>query len=161
MQQMETPAPSVPQWLNQKTWLYTAALQRFWLDGIADWLLTKPTRALANEVQIFDEQVVDRITGIPSHSNMLTTLSHWEAQQQGDFSISNEIGTGRGMFGKILEFFAGSLQFLEERLILKGSGEGLMKGMNFVGRYLEIIDKLLTQPRYVLVLILATFVVVL
>ena len=161
MQQVQTPAPPVPSWLNQKTWLYTAALQRFWLDGIADWLLTKPTKALANEIQIFDEQVVDRITGIPSHSNMLSTLSHWEAQQQGKFTIRNEIGTGRGMFGKTLEIFASSLQFLEERLILKSSGEGLMKGMDFVGKYLEVIDRLLTQPRYVLVLIMATFVVVL
>ncbi|MEE9444874.1 MAG: proton-conducting transporter membrane subunit [Cocleimonas sp.] len=161
LQQVTTPAPPVPQWLNRKNWLYTAALQRFWLDGIADWMLTKPTRALANEVQIFDEQVVDRITGIPSHSNMLSTLSHWEAQQQGKFTISDEVGKGRGMFGKILEMFASSLQFVEERLILKGSGEGLMKAVNFLGNYLEIVDKLLTQPRYVLVLIMATFVVVL
>lgn len=161
MQQVETPAPPVPKWLNQKTWLYTAALQRFWLDGISDWLLTKPTKILANEVQIFDEQVVDRITGIPSHSNMLTTLAHWEAQQTGKVAIRNEIGRGRGMFGKSLEYLASSFQFFEERLILKGSGEGLMKAINYVGKYLESIDDLLMQPRYLLVLIMATFVVVL
>lgn len=161
MQQVSKPAPPVPSWLNKKSWLYTAALQRFWLDGIADWMLTKPTRALANEVQVFDEQVVDRITGIPSHSNMLSNLSHWEAQQQGKLSIGDEIGTGRGFFGKTLQLLASSLQFLEERLILKGSGEGLMKAVNFLGNYLEIVDRLLSQPRYVLVLIMATFVVVL
>ncbi len=161
MQQVERPAPPVPKWLNKKTWLYTAALQRFWLDGISDWLLTKPTRKIANEVQIFDEQVVDRITGIPSHSNMLSTLSHWEAQQKGTFTVTNEVGVGRGFFGKALELFASMAQFLEEKLILKGSGEGLMTGMNFVGKYLELVDKLLTQPRYVLVLIMATFVVAL
>ncbi len=161
MQQVTSPAAPVPQWLNQKTWLYTAALQRFWLDGIADWMLTKPTRALANEVQVFDEQVVDRITGIPSNTTMLNTLSHWEAQQQGKFTVSSDVGKGRGIFGKSLELFAGSLQVLEERFILKGSGEGLMKAVNFLGNYLVRIDKLLTQPRYVLVLIMATFVVVL
>ena len=161
MQQVERPAPPVPNWLNQKTWLYTAALQRFWLDGISDWLLTKPTQKIANEIQVFDEQVVDRITGIPSHSNMLSTLSHWEAQQQGSFTVKNEIGVGRGLFGKTLELFASASHFLEDRLILKGSGEGLMNGMNYIGKYLELVDKLLTQPRYVLVLIMATFVVVL
>ncbi len=161
MQQVHAAASPVPNWLSKKTWLYTAALQRFWLDGIADWLLIKPTKAIANEVQIFDDQVVDRITGIPSHSNMLSTLSHWEAQQQGKLSIQNEIGKGRGMFGKTLEYLASSLQFVEERLILRGSGEGLMNAVNFLGRYLEVIDKLLTQPRYVLILIMATLVVVL
>jgi hypothetical protein len=44
---------------------------------------------------------------------------------------------------------------------LKGSGEGLMKAMNFLGQYFELIDDLLMQPRYLLVLIMATFVVVL
>ena len=161
MQQVESPARPVPKWLNNKGWLYTAALQRFWLDGISDSLFTKPTQALANEIQIFDEQVVDRVTGMPSHSNMLSTLSHWEAHQQGKLTLHDEIGHGSGLFGSSLEWLAGTLQKLEEGLILKGSGEGLMKAMNFFGKYFELIDDLLMQPRYLLVLIMATFVVVL
>lgn len=161
MQQVERPARPVPKWLSNNTWLYTAALQRFWLDGMADSLLTKPTQALANEIQIFDEQVVDRVTGMPSHSNMLSTLFHWEARQQGKLTLRNEIGQGSGLFGSSLQWLATHLQRLEEGLILKGSGEGLMKAMNFLGKYLELIDELLMQPRYLLVLIMATFVVVL
>ena len=161
LQQVERPARPVPKWLAGNAWLYTAALQRFWLDAISDSLFTRPTRALANEVQIFDEQVVDRVTGMPSHSNMLSTLSHWEAHQQGKLTIANEIGQGSGMFGASLQWLATNLQRLEEGLILKGSGEGLMKAMNFLGHYFELIDDLLSQPRYLLVLIMATFVVVL
>ncbi len=161
LQQMERPARPVPKWLSNNTWLYTAALQRFWLDGIADSLLTKPTRSLANEVQIFDEQVVDRITGMPSHANMLATLSHWEAHQQDKKTYTREIGQGTGLFGASLQWLATNFQRVEEGLILKGSGEGLMKAMNFFGKYFELIDDLLSQPRYLLVLIMATFVVVL
>ena len=161
MQQVERTTTPVPQWLSRRKWLYTAALQRFWLDGLSDWLFTKPTQSLAHEVQLFDEQVVDRITGIPSHSNMVSTLSHWEAKKQGTFVISNEIGTGRGLFGTSLEWLAAILEWLEERLILKGSGEGLMKAINFLGKYLEVIDQLFMKPRYALLLIMATFVFVL
>ncbi len=158
MQQVERPAKPVPQWLSMNTRLYTAAIQRFWLDGIADWLLTKPTRKIANDVQVFDEQVVDRITGIPSHSNMIIVQSK---EILDNLKVKNEIGLGRGLFGKIMELLADAAQYIEERFILKGSGEGLINGMNFAGKYLELVDKLLSHPRYVLILIMATFVVVL
>jgi NADH:ubiquinone oxidoreductase subunit 5 (subunit L)/multisubunit Na+/H+ antiporter MnhA subunit len=161
LQQVERPARPLPKWLAQNTWLYTAALQRFWLDGISDSLLTKPTRALANEVQIFDERVIDRVTGMPSQANMLSTLSGWEAHQKGKQTPYNQIGQGTGLFGSSLQWLARNFQRVEEGLILKGSGEGLMKAMNFFGKYFELIDDLLSQPRYLLVLIMATFVVVL
>jgi len=161
MQQITQPTKPVPNWLRNRKWLYTAALQRFWLDGISDWLFTKPTQALAHEVQLFDEQVVDRITGIPSHSNMVSTLSHWEASKQGKFIIENEVGTARGMFGSLMQWIATVLEWFEERLILKGSGEGLMKAINRLGKYLELVDQLLMKPRYAMLLIMATFVVVL
>ena len=161
MQQVQRPARPVPQWLNRKTWLYTAALQRFWLDSIADWLLTKPTRALAHEAQIFDEQVVDRLTGIQSHSNMLSTLSHWESQQQGKLILKNEVGLGNGLFGTLIQKSASAMHWFEEKLVLKGSGESLLKFTNYLGKHLENIDKLLMQPRYLIVLIMATFVVIL
>jgi len=161
MQQVRSPAKPVPLWLSKSTRIYTAAIQRFWLDGITDWLITKPTRKIANDVQVFDEQVVDRITGIPSHSNMISRSSHLEAKQKGSFVVKNEVGLGRGLFGKTLEFLANISQFIEERFILRGSGEGLMNGMNYIGKYLELVDRLLSHPRYVLILIVATFVVVL
>ncbi|MCK5903602.1 MAG: hypothetical protein KAG28_10710, partial [Cocleimonas sp.] len=161
MQQVNRPARTVPLWLSRNTRLYTAALQRFWLDGLSDWLLTKPIKALAHEAQVFDEQVIDTLTGIQSHRNMLSTLSHWEAQQQGKLQLTNEIGTGTGLFGKFIQKIASGMYFFEERLVLKGSGEGLMKLINYLGRHMENIDKLLTQPRYLLVIMIATFVVIL
>ncbi len=156
MQQVQAPARPVPKWLNRNTWLYTAALQRFWLDEISDWLITKPTHTLAHEVQIFDEQVVDRLTGIQSHSNMLSTLSNWELQQQGKLELKDEIGTGNGLFGAFMQVAASAMHWFEEKLVLRVSGEGLLKLINYLGKY-----ELLMQPRYLLVLIMATLVIIL
>jgi NADH:ubiquinone oxidoreductase subunit 5 (subunit L)/multisubunit Na+/H+ antiporter MnhA subunit len=161
LQQVTRPSRPVPAWLQKQDWLYTATLQRFWLDGISDWLLTKPTCTLAHEAQIFDEKVVDRLTGIQSHSNVISSLSRWEAQKKGQFVVKDNIGTANGLFGFLMQHAASALYWFEERLILKGSGEGLLKLIHSLGRYLENIDKLLMQPRYLLVLVMATFVVIL
>jgi formate hydrogenlyase subunit 3/multisubunit Na+/H+ antiporter MnhD subunit len=161
MQQVDSTVKPVPRWLRKKKWLYTAALHRFWLDPLSDWLLTQPTQALAHEVQLFDEQVVDRITGIPSHSNMVRTLSHWEAKQLGKIKPQNFIGKGRGLFGRTLEGLASTSEWFEEKLILKSSGESLLKMIDFFGRHFETIDQLLMKPRYAVLLIMATFVLVL
>jgi NADH:ubiquinone oxidoreductase subunit 5 (subunit L)/multisubunit Na+/H+ antiporter MnhA subunit len=161
MQMVQRPARPVPLWLSKQKWLYTAALQRFWLDDMADWLFTKPTQALAHEAQAFDEQVIDRMTGMPSQSNMLSTLSNWEAHQQGRFELQSEIGIGRGLFGKTMQTVASILHWFEENLVLKGSGDGLMHGLDYIGHHIEKIDALLSKPRYLLLLIMATFVIVL
>ena len=161
MQMVNRPARPVPLWLSKKEWLYTAAIQRFWLDDMADWLLTRPTQALAHEAQAFDEQVIDRMTGMPSQSNMLSTLASWEAHQQGRFELQSEIGIGRGLFGKTMQTIASMLHWFEENLVLKGSGDGLMNMLDHAGHYIEKIDTLLSKPRYLLLLIMATFVIVL
>ncbi|RTZ64921.1 MAG: hypothetical protein DSZ29_04920 [Aquificaceae bacterium] len=161
LQHAQQPARPVPQWLHRDTWLYNAALHRFWLDGISDWLLTKPTHALAHEAQLFDEQVIDRLTGIQSHANMLSTLSCWEAQQANKVALVDEIGKGNGIFGAFMQVAAAAMHWFEEKLVLRGSGEGLLTLLNYLGKYLENIDKLLMQPRYLLVLIMVTIVIIL
>ena len=161
MQMVNRSARPVPIWLSDKEWLYSAALQRFWLDDIADWLLTRPIRALAHEAHAFDEQVIDRMTGMPSQSNMLSTLASWEAHQQGRFQLQSEVGIGRGLFGKTMQAIASILHWFEDNLVLKSSGDGLINGLDYLGYYIEKIDSLLSKPRYLLLLIMATFVIVL
>ena len=46
-------------------------------------------------------------------------------------------------------------------MILKGGGEGLMKVVTRMGRHMLGIEKRLSQPRYLMVLVVITFVVVL
>ena len=62
--------------------------------------------------------------------------------------------------GNLLQWIASSLYWFEERLVLRSGGEGLLKGINFLGRYIQQIENLLSNPRYLLLLIMATFVVI-
>jgi hypothetical protein len=92
---------------------------------------------------------------------MLSTLASWEAHQQGRFELQSEIGIGRGLFGKTMQVIASMLHWFEDNLVLKGSGDGLMHGLDYIGHHIEKIDALLSKPRYLLLLIMATFVIVL
>jgi hypothetical protein len=53
------------------------------------------------------------------------------------------------------------LHWFEEHLVLKGGGEGMMEAIQRIGAYATRIEQLLAQPRYLLLLIMATFVVIL
>lgn len=161
LQQVQSTAKPVPNWLIKQRWLYTAALQRFWLDGMTDWLLCKPTHALSKEIMVFDEDVVARITGKFSDTNKVSSLSRWEEQQQGKFTVRDEVESVNGILGRLMHFTASILSSFEERWILRAGDDGLLKGINELGKQFEIIDRLLTKPRYIIVLIMITFVVVL
>ncbi len=146
------PAREVAPWLRSRTFLYTAALQRFWLDHLADWFLIRPTRSLAKEVRDFDEKVINRMIGLPTEPAGLPGV-----QQQ---RWIENIGKGRGLTGKLMEMVASAFEWFEERLILQGGGEGLLKMLHHLGGYMLTIEKLLSQPRYLVVLVAVTFVVI-
>ncbi len=161
LQQTARPAPPAPAWFQKSIWLHNACLQRFWLDRLADTFLVRPTRLLAHEAQLFDQQVVDRLTGTPSHVNMLSTLAQMQALQTGNLQLNSQVGIGSGMFGKLLQSLAEMMEWFEERLVLKSSTDGLAGLATVLGQRAELIESYLRQPRYMLVLIAATLVVVL
>jgi NADH:ubiquinone oxidoreductase subunit 5 (subunit L)/multisubunit Na+/H+ antiporter MnhA subunit len=134
-------ARPVPRWLGRSRRVYTAALQRFWLDPVADALLVRTTQRLGRDVQTFDEQMVDRVIG--------------RAGAPRDFLHAH------GIFGRALERLAEALHWFEVRLVLSSGGEGLTRGLRHLGAYLILADRLLGQPRYLLLLIVITFIVIL
>ncbi|WGZ94645.1 MAG: proton-conducting transporter membrane subunit [Candidatus Thiothrix putei] len=153
-------APAVPAWLGKRRWLHNAALQRFWLDPLADWLLVKPTVALSQEAQIFDGQILDKLSGTPGHHSGIATLADMQAMQQGRLRVESSIGTGSGLFGKLMQWIAERLEWFEQRLLLQQGGGKAKSIRDTLGRYLDKIERLLTQPRYLVLLILATLVVI-
>lgn len=155
MYMINRPARPVPVWLQNKPVLYTAALQRFWLDNITDSLLVRPVQQIAYELQEFDQKVVNRIVGLPAQVGAVSSLAEPNQQNRTD-----HLTRGQGVLGHIMQTIAGALHRFEEQLVLKGSGEGLIKSLHHVGSYLLRIDQLLTQPRYLWLMILATFVVI-
>jgi NADH:ubiquinone oxidoreductase subunit 2 (subunit N) len=152
-------ARPIPHWLQARKGLYTAALQRFWLDPAADWLLVHPTRQLAQDIQTFDEEVVNRLAGLPAQASAISSLADWEERRAG--AVSDKAAGASGVLGSLMDQLANLLYWLEEHLVLKGGGEGLQTAIRVLGAYLAKIESLLSLPRYLLLLIMATLVVIL
>ncbi|MEN8169904.1 MAG: proton-conducting transporter membrane subunit [Pseudomonadota bacterium] len=148
LQLVEHPARPVPGWLRRRHWLYNATLQRFWLDELSDSLLVRPTHELAREVERFDATVVNRMVGHEGSGSVTV------AESKGG------IGTGRGLVGRGMEWLASRMEWLEENLILRSGGEGLIGLIARIGKQAQLIEKLLEQPRYLWLMIMATFVVI-
>jgi len=159
------PSRPVPGWLQRRKWLYTATLQRFWLDNVADWLLVRPTRQLAQDTQAFDQQVVNRLVGLPGSASAVSSLAQWEAFRHGRtgrvVGDSGDVGHGRGAIGRLLEAIAALLHWFEEHLVLKGGDVGVLNLVQRLGTVLARIDVLLSEPRYLILLIVITFIVIL
>ncbi|MBU0655770.1 MAG: hypothetical protein KJ914_11680 [Gammaproteobacteria bacterium] len=153
-------APAVPAWLSRRRWLHNAALQRFWLDPIADWLLVKPTMALSQEAHVFDGQILDKLSGTPAHHTGIATLAEMQAMQQGKLRLESSIGRGSGLLGKLMQWAAEQLEWFENRLLLQQGGGNAKRTLDTLGRYLDRIDRLLTQPRYLVLLVVVTLVVI-
>jgi len=160
-----SPSRPVPGWLQHRKWLYTAALQRFWLDNLADWLLVRPTRQLAQDIEAFDQQVVNRLVGLPGSASAVSSLAQWEAFHHGRtgrvVGDSGDIGHGRGAIGHLLETVAALLHWFEEHLVLQGGDVGIFTLVQRLGAVLARIDVLLSEPRYLILLIVITFIVIL
>lgn len=162
MHQVERPSRPAPAWLGRWPWLLLASRQRFWLDPLTDALLTRPTISLAQDVQFFDEQVVTRVAGLPSYTRSVSSLAQWEALKQRAAQPETEsVGAATGLAGRVMSWLADLLYWFESRLVLRGGGEGLLKNLRLVGRLLAQIERLLAEPRYLIVLIVITFVVIL
>ncbi len=144
----------VPAWLAGRPRLYNAAMQGFWLDPASDALLTRTTQAMARDLQTFDDQVVNRLVGLPSQARALASIET-EGDEAGGFT---RVG---GLLGSLLEGLASGLHWFEERLVLRGGGEGLLGVIQVLGGYLQQVEDLLARPRYLMLLIMATLVVIL
>ncbi|MGE5152887.1 MAG: NADH-quinone oxidoreductase subunit L [Bdellovibrio bacteriovorus] len=160
MHWMDGPVRPLGGWLARRRLLFTAALQRFWLDPISDWLLVRPTRQLAADVRAFDERVLKPLVGLPPDDGALTggAMSAGQASRAG---AATDLIQGVGLLGGLMAWVADRLHWFEERLVLQGGGGrlgGLLAGLVGV---VSRAEDLLERPRYLLLLIMATFVVIL
>jgi formate hydrogenlyase subunit 3/multisubunit Na+/H+ antiporter MnhD subunit len=140
------PKPA-PAWLRRWPLLYTAAVQRFWLDRLAIVLVVRPTEAFARDLRNFDERFVDRALGEPGRGKPLRE--------------DRPLVVGDGLAGRALAAAAEHLQRLELRLSLRGRGGLAEQLLRRFGGYLRIVENLLEQPRYLMMAVMATFVVIL
>ena len=140
------PAPP-PAWLRANQFLYTAALQRFWLDRLAHALFVHPTESFARDVRGLEEHFIDRAIGEPGRGDSLAE--------------GRPLIVGDGLPGRALAMAAEMLQRVENRLLLRGRGGMAEQLLIRLGVYLRTLENLLEQPRYLMMAVMATFVVIL
>ncbi|MET0122902.1 MAG: hypothetical protein ABW124_17835, partial [Candidatus Thiodiazotropha sp. 6PLUC9] len=138
-----------------------ASLQRFWLDPLADVLLVRPTNSLARDVQFFDEQVVTRLVGLPVYSRSVSSLSQWQAMQRDETNGTEGVNQATGVAGRIMAWLADILYWFESHLVLREGGASLWGTLRRIGTQLERVEQLLAEPRYLFLLVMATFAVIL
>ncbi len=153
MHLLRAPTPPAPAWLRRCPRLYTAALQRFWLESLADRLLTRPTLAMARDMRAIDDNVVSRLVGMPEAQRAAALLDERDNNA--------EVVKGRGLAGGLLLWVAQRCDRFEQHLVLQGGGGRLGDGMRRLGDWLKWVETLLEQPRYLLLLVMATLVVIL
>jgi NADH:ubiquinone oxidoreductase subunit 5 (subunit L)/multisubunit Na+/H+ antiporter MnhA subunit len=153
-------ARPVSKWMQQQPFLFNLALQRMWLDNIIDWLAVKPTELFAQDLNHFDERIVNRMVGLPGQIGSISSLTDYEERKNGLASSRTSLIVGSGIMGGLMEKIANGLYWFEESLVLKGSGDGLINVLQALGAYLARIDYLFSKPRYLWLIILLTLLVV-
>lgn len=138
-----------------------AALQGFWLDALADAFLVRPTQAMARDIMDMDGKVVSRIIGLPGQALELSSLGTSLDGGEGWLRAEQMVVHGRGLLGRTLEGVANALFWFEQRLVLRGGGQGLLETIRRLGDQANQIEELLARPRYLVLMILATLAVIL
>ncbi|MEQ1661733.1 MAG: proton-conducting transporter membrane subunit [Thiobacillus sp.] len=149
MHMQDAPAPAAPAWLRRRPRLYNAALNGFWLEALSDRLMTRPTLSMARDMRAIDENVVSRLAGMS------------EGQRAAALLGEEEVVKGRGVAGALLEWLGEHLQRFEQHLVLQGGGGKLGAGIARLGSWLQLIESLLEQPRYLILMVMATMAVIL
>jgi len=142
----DRPAPP-PRWLIRSQTLYIAALQRFWLDRLGVILLAAPTVAIGRDVRALEENFIDRAIGEPGRGRAVDP--------------ERPLVCADGLPGRLLAALANFLQRIENRLLLRGRGGAAERLLREAGRWLVTLEGLLEQPRYLMMAVMATFVVIL
>lgn len=110
-------APALMQWMDGSTRpvrgplagqrrLFNAALQRFWLDPITDWLVLRPTRQLAADIRAFDERVLKPLVGLPQDEGPLAEVASLTGPAD---RAATHVTQGVGLLGGLLSWLADRL----------------------------------------------------
>lgn len=144
------PARPAPAWLAGRQWLYTAALQRFWLEHIAQSALVRPVLALGHDMRDFDDKILAHLVGMPEQRRAGQEAEGVDA-----------VIRAHGLAGRLLLWSAERFLHLEQYLVLKRADGPLTRFLRHIGAYLLVFEALLEHPRYLILAIVVTFFVIL
>jgi len=145
------PAAAAPRWLRDRQWLYTAALRRFWLDPVARSVVIRPSFAAAQDARDFDDNLLANLVGMPAHQR-----AGRSDEREGDAVIR-----AHGLPGKGLLWLADACARLETYLVLQRAEGPVMRALRRAGSYLQVVEAMLAHPRYLVLIVAITFMVIL
>ena len=163
----DTPIKPLNSALANNRWLFAASLQRFWVEPISDWALVKPVRRLAHDLSHFDDTIVDQLMGIPAPViNAVSTLTEFEERNLAA-RLDNKLGYSNssfikdtGVLGSIAGWIVNLAHWFEDRLILQGVGKGSLHLGRKLGHLANKLETLVLRPRYLVLLVLITLLIV-
>lgn len=156
MHLVSRPAAPPPAWLARCQHLYTASLQRFWLESLIDKLLVRPTQSLGRDVRAFDDGFVSRLVGLPEQARAAAIMDLGS-----DDGRDDDVAKAHGLAGNFMAWLAEHLHRFEVRLVLQPGGGVFASLLQRLGDQLLALETLLERPRYLLLLVMATLVVIL
>ncbi|ESS71484.1 NADH-quinone oxidoreductase subunit L [Methyloglobulus morosus KoM1] len=158
----DNPIKPVSPMLGNKRWLFVASLQRFWVEQITDWALVKPVRHLARDLSYFDDNIVDRLMGVPAPA--ISAASSLAQLEERAFGAKLENGSdnfvaGTGLIGELASSTAGLVHWFEDRLVLQGVSKDALHVGREMGHLANKFETLVLRPRYLVLLVFITLLV--
>ena len=158
----DNPIKPVAPMLANRHWLFVASLQRFWVEQITDWVLVKPTRHLARDLSYFDDNIVDRLMGVPAPAiSAASTLAQLEERTLGAKleNGSDNFVAGTGLISGLAGSIAGIVHWFEDRLVLQGVSKDALHAGRALGHLANKFETLVLRPRYLVLLVFITLLV--
>ena len=146
--------------LAKRHWLYIASAQRFWLEQINDWAWIRPIRRLGHDLSYFDDNVVDRILGVPVPAmHTASKLAQLEENMLAPELDHNRLVAGTGLVGKLMSWVASFVHWFEDRLVLQGIARDSLHAGRALGYFANKFEILILRPRYLVLFVFITFLV--
>lgn len=158
----DNPIKPVSPLLANKRWLFAASLQRFWVEQITDWALAKPTRYLARDLSYFDDNILDRLMGVPAPAiNAASSLAQLEERAVGarlDDSRDTFV-SGTGIVSGLAGWAGHLVHWFEDRLVLQGISTDTLQVGRKLGQLANQFETQVLRPRYLVLLVFITLLV--
>lgn len=158
----DNPIKPVTPMLAHKRWLFVASLQRFWVEQITDWALVKPIHHLARDLSYFDDNIVDRLMGVPAPAiSVASSLAQLEERTLGARleNGGNTFTSGTGLVSALAGWIAGLVHWFEDRLVLQGISKDALHFGREMGHLANKFEIQVLRPRYLVLLVFITLLV--
>jgi NADH:ubiquinone oxidoreductase subunit 5 (subunit L)/multisubunit Na+/H+ antiporter MnhA subunit len=158
----DNPVSPVAPVLANKRWLFVASLQRFWVEQITDWALVKPIHHLARDLSYFDDNIVDRLMGVPAPAiSVASSLAQLEERTLGARleNGGNTFTSGTGLVSALAGWIAGLVHWFEDRLVLQGISKDALHFGREMGHLANKFELQVLRPRYLVLLVFITLLV--